>query len=91
MSGEWKICPKMEKTQRWDDGRYGCGREAGHEGNCHAWSRSASGRQHFAGFEPCEHMKAGDKECGCILGDGINHRALALEKVLGTKKGGDEQ
>ena len=79
-------CQKYEKTQRWDDGRYSCDRVAGHEGDCWAWSRSASGRQHFEGFEPCEHIKNGDKECGCILGDGIDQKALAWVRVMEKMK-----
>ena len=70
--GQWHTgmaerCGKCEKTQRWTDGRYSCDLFEGHAGNCSAWSRSASGRQVFKGFEPCEHIKAGDKECGCVL------------------------
>lgn len=83
-------CQKYEKTQRWDDGRYSCDRVAGHEGPCAAWSRSASGRQSFRGFEPCEHMKTGDKECGCILGDGNDYFVNALEGIIQKMKEGSE-
>ena len=62
-------CHKVEKRQRWTDGRYRCDRIAGHEGKCSAWSRSASGRQVFEGFEPCKCMKEGERGCDCILGD----------------------
>lgn len=72
------FCGKYEKTQRWTDGRYKCDREEGHEGRCGSWSRSGSGRQSFEGHEPCEHQLEGAKDCGCILGDGI-------DDTIGTK------
>ena len=65
-------CHLYEKTQRWDDGRYRCGERKGHAGRCSAWSRSGSGKQSFDGYPPCEHIKAGQRDCGCILGDGVD-------------------
>ena len=65
-------CRKAEKTKRWDDGRYRCGSAKNHAGDCSAWSRSGSGKQHFKGYAPCEHMKAGKNDCDCILGDGVD-------------------
>ena len=65
-------CRKAEKTKRWTDGRYRCGSVKNHAGDCSAWSRSGSGKQHFKGYLPCEHMKAGKVDCDCILGDGVD-------------------
>ena len=85
------FCRKVEKTQRWDDGRYSCNSKKGHAGLCGNWSRSSSGRVSFEGHEPCKHIIAGTLDCGCILGDGVDDStatriSAGLSRVLGKRE-----
>ena len=86
-------CHLYEKTQRWTDGRYRCGGRKGHAGRCSAWSRSGSGKQSFDGYPPCEHIKTGQTDCGCILGDGVDDSIgarLANHPLFEKKKSAEE-
>ena len=85
------FCRKVEKTQRWNDGRYSCSHKEGHAGLCSNWSRSGSGMVSFEGYLPCKHIIARELGCDCILGDGVDDStatkiSAGLSRVLGEKK-----